>query len=95
MKRYKQYSEKNSNVSVKGGDIVNRAIPEPVILKPLQVEVHNNFDRAFKAFRAIVQKDGVLSKFKEKQSYEKPSVRRRRKKNEARRARLEEQNNKE
>jgi len=85
--------EINSNVSVKGGDSLNRTIPESVILKPLQVEVHNNFDKAFKAFRAIVQKDGVLTKFKEKRSFEKPSVRKRRKKNEAKRARLEESRN--
>jgi ribosomal protein S21 len=49
-------------------------------LKPLQVEVYgNNFDRAFKTFRSLVQADGVLAKYKEKQAYEKPSVRLRRK----------------
>jgi ribosomal protein S21 len=49
-------------------------------LKPLQVEVYgNNFDRAFKTFRSLVQADGVLAKYKEKQGYEKPSVKKRRK----------------
>lgn len=47
---------------------------------PLQVEIHgNNFDRAFKTFRSLVQADGVLAVYKEKQSYEKPSVKVRRK----------------
>jgi ribosomal protein S21 len=49
--------------------------------KPLEVQVYssNNFDRAFKTFRSLVQADGVLAKYKEKQAYEKPSVKVRRK----------------
>jgi ribosomal protein S21 len=47
--------------------------------KPLQIEVYGNFDRAMKAFRSLVQADGVLATFKEKQAYEKPSMRKRRK----------------
>jgi|SRR5271165_1748746 len=49
------------------------------LLKPLEVKVYNNFDRAFKSFRSLVQADGVLAKYKEKQGYEKPSVKKRRK----------------
>jgi len=57
---------------------------------PLEVKVHgSNFDRAFKTFRAIVQKEKILSLYKQKQTYEKPSVKRRRKRNEMRQKRLE------
>jgi small subunit ribosomal protein S21 len=55
---------------------------EPVFAKPLEVKVVDNFDRAFKAFRAIVQKEKVISNFKQKQTYEKPSDRKRRKRSE-------------
>jgi len=53
---------------------------EPVQCLPLEVKVYNNFDAAFKAFRAVVQKDRVLSLYKERQFYEKPSQKKRRKK---------------
>lgn len=47
---------------------------------PLEIKIHgNNFDRAFKLFRSLVQADGVLAVYKEKQGYEKPSVKKRRK----------------
>ena len=62
---------------------------EPVQAIPLQVKVNNNFDRAFKAFRALVQKERILSIYKEHQRYEKPSDRRRRKINEAKRKLIE------
>jgi ribosomal protein S21 len=50
---------------------------------PLEVKVYGNFDKAFKAFRALVQSEKILSLYKEKQSYEKPSEKRRRKHNES------------
>lgn len=63
---------------------------EPVQAKPLEVKVYgNNFDKAFKAFRALVQKERILSYYKEKQTYEKPSDKKRRKRNEAFRKALE------
>lgn len=63
---------------------------EAVLAYPLEVKVYNNnFDRALRAFRALVQKERVLSLYKEKQSYEKPSQKRRRKRNEMRRKSLE------
>jgi len=63
---------------------------QPVRAKPLEVRVfNNNFDKALRAFRALVQKERILSAYKEKQSYEKPSDKRRRKRNEMRRKRLE------
>lgn len=61
----------------------------PVQAKHLEVKVYDNFDRALRAFRALVQKERILSIYKDKQSYEKPSDRRRRKKNEMQRKSLE------
>lgn len=52
--------------------------------KPLQVTVRNNdFESAFRTFKSMVQKEKILSLYKEKQTYEKPSVKARRKKREA------------
>lgn len=56
---------------------------------PIQVKVFNNFERAFKAFRSLVQSEKILSLYKEKQSYEKPSDKKRRKHNEMIRRSLE------
>ena len=57
---------------------------------PLEVKVYNNnFDKALRAFRTLVQKERILSTYKEKQSYEKPSDKRRRKRNEMKRKRNE------
>jgi small subunit ribosomal protein S21 len=73
--------------NLKGGDSVNTgkfAHIIPLQAKPLEVKVYNNnFDRALKAFRALVQKERILSAYKDKQTYEKPSDRRRRKRNES------------
>lgn len=63
---------------------------EPVQAHPLEVKVINgNFEKALRTFRALVQKERILSTYKEKQSYEKPSDKRRRKRNEMKRKRLE------
>jgi ribosomal protein S21 len=59
---------------------------EAVQAQPLEVKVYNNnFDKALRAFRALVQKERILSSYKEKQSYEKPSDKNRRKRNEMKR----------
>jgi ribosomal protein S21 len=50
---------------------------------PIEVKVNNNFDKAFKQFRTLVQSEGILALYKEKQSYEKPSVKKRRKHSES------------
>lgn len=64
----------------------NFAHIEPVQALPLEVKVYNNnFDKALRAFRALVQKERILSLYKEKQSYEKTSDKRRRKRNEMKR----------
>jgi small subunit ribosomal protein S21 len=62
---------------------------EEVVIRPLEVVVINdNFEDAFRKFKALVQKEQVLSTFKEKQSYEKPSIKKRRKEREALERRL-------
>lgn len=50
---------------------------------PLQVEVVSNFDDALRRFKSMVQKSKILSLYKEKQHYEKPSEKKRRKRREA------------
>jgi small subunit ribosomal protein S21 len=50
---------------------------------PLQVIVGDNFDRAFKIFKSAVQQDKILALYKQKQAFEKPSVKKRRKRNES------------
>ena len=95
----KRYNDKgnNNSTNTKGGDkrsaeVVsgNKQEHEPVQAKPLEVVVRpGNFDRALRAFRNLVQKERILSTYKEKQSYEKPSVKRRRKHNEMKRKRME------
>jgi small subunit ribosomal protein S21 len=83
---------RNFKKAVKGGEtlpvVVNDKFAhiEPVQAIPLEVKVfNNNFDRALRAFRALVQKERILSNYKEKQSFEKPSDKRRRKRNEMKR----------
>jgi small subunit ribosomal protein S21 len=73
----------------KGGEKQALEPHTPVLPKPLEVRVIDNFDKAFKIFRSMVQKERVISLYKEKQSYEKPSVKRRRKQAEGRQKRFE------
>ncbi len=66
------------------------SVPSDIYVgQPLEVKVYNNLEKAIKAFRALVQKEKILSTYKEKSRYEKPSDRKRRKKNEARRKMME------
>lgn len=86
-------NKKNFKRSEKGGEFETVAVNDKqsdfshiqaVIAKPIEVVVYNNaFDKALRAFRALVQKERILSLYKEKQVYEKPSDRKRRKKNES------------
>ena len=97
MSNYKDNYSNNSNQASRGGEsqshskdrYIDAAKIQPVQAKPLEVKVHNNFDKSSKAFRAIVQKERILSVYKEKQSFEKPSDKKRRKKNESRRKAFE------
>src|SRR5271163_811593 len=98
----KDYNKSNSSgrktfkKASRGGEIV-AAVPtnkigpgEAIQAQPLEVKVYgNNFDKALRAFRTLVQKERILSTYKEKQSYEKPSDKRRRKRNEMKRKRNE------
>lgn len=75
-----------SKKSKKVNQAVSSSIPREMdfsYFAPIEVKVFNNFEKAFKIFRTLVQSERILSLFKEKQSYEKPSIKRRRKKNEA------------
>ena len=92
--------KRNFKKASKGGEIqpvtVNDKFShiEPVQAIPLEVVVYgNNFDKALRYFRAKVQKERILSLYKEKQSYEKPSNKRRRKRNEMKRKLMELDNN--
>src|SRR5271154_3618657 len=88
--------QRNFKKAPKGGElkpvVVNDkyAHIEAVQAQPLEVKVYNNnFDKALRAFRALVQKERILSIYKERQSFEKPSDKRRRKRNEMKRKRQE------
>ena len=85
---------KNYKQAPKGGEnnsrVSENAPGEAIQAKPLEVKVYgNNFEKALKIFRALVQKERILSAYKEKQIYEKPSNKRRRKLNERKRKLLE------
>jgi len=85
----------NSNKALRGGDTESRdssthSPSDAVQATPLEIKVYgNNFERALKAFRALVQKERTLSLYKEKQTYEKSSDKKRRKRNEAKRKAME------
>ena len=91
--RENRYSKdrKNFKMAPKGGENDSRdsSTPGPgeaIQAQPLEVKVYgNNFEKALKAFRALVQKERILSAYKDKQTYEKPSDKRRRKRNESKR----------
>jgi|SRR5579864_370075 small subunit ribosomal protein S21 len=97
MKDQNRKNWKTSKKASKGGEfqpvVVNGKQVGPgeaIQATPLEVKVYgNNFDKALRAFRALVQKERVLSAYKEKQSYEKPSDKRRRKRNESIRKQIE------
>ena len=59
---------------------------------PLEVKVYNNLEKAIKIFKSLVQKEKILSVYKEKSRYEKPSDKKRRKNNESRRKMMEIEN---
>lgn len=58
-------------------------------LEPIQVVVeNNNFEDAFKRFKALAQKERIVGQLKEREAYEKPSEKKRRKRREAKERRL-------
>ena len=88
-----KYAKKTLNKPEKGGDNLGESSKfdyiQPIQAEPLEVKVYNNFDKALRAFRSLVQKERILSQYKEKQTYEKPSDKKRRKRNEMKRKLLE------
>lgn len=54
-----------------------------VVVDYLEVQVYGSFEEAFKRFKSLVQKEKIVSNFKDRQSYEKPSEKKRRKAREA------------
>lgn len=48
------------------------------------VQVEGDFEKAFKKFKKIVEKEGILTEVKRREFYEKPSVKRKRKQRAAR-----------
>jgi small subunit ribosomal protein S21 len=94
-KNFKQPRKEGENKAATVNSDKKRVGPgsEAIQAIPLEVKVYNNnFDKALRAFRALVQKERILSTYKEKQSYEKPSDKRRRKRNEMKR-KMQEVNN--
>jgi small subunit ribosomal protein S21 len=98
MKEQFKKNKKNFKQAPRGGETQPVAVVsdkhagpgEAIQAQPLEVKVYgNNFDKALRAFRTLVQKEKILSSYKEKQSYEKPSDKRRRKRNESKRKLLE------
>jgi small subunit ribosomal protein S21 len=97
MQYNKKRRNKNNFTGIKGGETQPVAVNdhrvgpgEAIQAQPLEVKVYgNNFDKALRSFRDLVQKERVLSAYKEKQSYEKPSDKRRRKINESKRKQME------
>lgn len=70
-------------------------IPAPVDFnkfRPIEVVVEGSsredFEHAFRKFKALFQRERVVGQLKEKMSYEKPSEKKRRKRREARDRRL-------
>lgn len=90
-KNFKQPRKEGDNkAAIVSSDTNKFAHIIPVQAQPLEVKVYNNnFDKALRAFRTLVQKERILSIYKEKQSYEKPSDKHRRKHNEMKRKQQE------
>lgn len=94
-KRYNGNNSRSTYTGTKGGDRkpIEKSVDkhEPVQAQPLQVIIRGgeNFERALRAFRSLVQKERIISDFKEKRHFEKPSDKKRRKINESKRNQLE------
>jgi small subunit ribosomal protein S21 len=54
-----------------------------IVFRPLEVEVKDNLEKAMKALKQKMSKEGVLQELKRRRFYEKPSVKRKRKMREA------------
>lgn len=57
---------------------------EPMFGKPVEVEVRDSLEKALKILKQKMSKEGILQELKRRRFYEKPSVKRKRKRREAR-----------
>jgi small subunit ribosomal protein S21 len=63
--------------------------PEEVVIKPLEVVVkNNNFEQAFRLFKSLVQKEGVVVEYKRRMKFEKTADKKKRKQREAKNRKL-------
>jgi len=58
-------------------------VGEPAKVEPLQIIVGSSFEHALREFKGLVQHERIIGIYKERQSYEKPSEKKRRKRREA------------
>ena len=61
---------------------------DEIFAKPLEIVVTGSFEDACRRFKTLVQNEGVIADHKSKQTYEKPSEKKRRKSREAEERRL-------
>lgn len=63
------------------------SILDPTYIKPIEVHVEGSsredFEYAFRKFKALFQRERVVGQLKERMAYEKPSAKKRRKRREA------------
>lgn len=78
----------NKKISNKKPTITFLEDDDDVHFSPIQVKVDGSFEGAFRDFKAMFQKERILSQVKEKQHYEKPSERKRRKARQAKERRM-------
>ena len=76
-REYNENVDVNFKQALRGGDTRDDSYLE--YFAPVEVKVFGNFEKSFKMFRALVQKERILSDFKIRQRYEKPSEKKRRK----------------
>lgn len=62
---------------------IKKDTKDELIVKPLEVVVNGNFEDACRRFKTLVQNEGIIATYKSKQTYEKPSEKKRRKRREA------------
>lgn len=92
MRNNKHNYRETTNTSPKGGEFRGSSEfdhIQPIQAQHLEVKVYGSYDKAMRTFRSLVQKERVLSSYKERQAYEKPSDKKRRKRNERSRKLLE------
>lgn len=70
---------------VKNNSKVNLPQSSPSELKPVEIVVSEcfSFEDAVRRFKSLVQKERIIGQWKDNQSYEKPSIKKRRKVREA------------